>query len=357
MKLNSILITCAVAVLCSCAETGTHSSKFRPAESFTEFIGLDILNLQNEKLGTVKYITADLENARLVEVLVTPSGDPGRTLAVAPRALTLDSARHVMRLNMSKAKFDAAPEFDTSDFAGSSQRGPVARVNRYFGLEPWFFTEGQTVQKDAKILRLGYVQTTDQLRRLTIQNSKGEYIGKVGALRMDLPKGQIIHVVVVTGAMASARSVVQPRALRFNAAKDALILDDTKSDVAGEPQFRWLNRSRTSYQEEQYVNRDVEADKGLHSKQNAQAGKVRNATPMEQGESFRDEQKTARIKQAIQADPNLSANAKNVEVVTHNAQTTLRGHVRSAEDKRRIGEIATKAGRAENVSNLLEVRP
>ena len=134
-------------------------------------------------------------------------------------------------------------------------------------------------------------------------------------------------------------------------------MDDTKADVAGEPRFRWLNRSRTSYQEEQYVNRDVEADKGLHSKQNAQAGKVRNATPMEQGENFRDEQKTARIKQAIQADPSLSANAKNVEVVTHNAQTTLRGHVNSAEGKRRIGEIAAKAGRAENVSNLLEVRP
>ena len=78
---------------------------------------------------------------------------------------------------------------------------------------------------------------------------------------------------------------------------------------------------------------------------------------MAQGQNFRDEQKTSRILQAIQADPALSANAKNVEVVTLNAQTTLRGHVNTAEGKRKIGEIAAKAGRPENVSNLLEVRP
>jgi hypothetical protein len=39
-----------------------------------------------------------------------------------------------------------------------------------------------------------------------------------------------------------------------------------------------------------------------------------------------------------------------------NAQTTLRGHVNSIEGKYKIGEIAKKAGRPENVSNLLEVR-
>jgi osmotically-inducible protein OsmY len=83
---------------------------------------------------------------------------------------------------------------------------------------------------------------------------------------------------------------------------------------------------------------------------------VRNATAMDQGANFRDEQKTLRIQQAIQADPSLSANAKNIEVVTMNAQTTLRGHVNSIEGKYKIGEIAKKAGRPENVSNLLEVR-
>ena len=133
------------------------------------------------------------------------------------------------------------------------------------------------------------------------------------------------------------------------------MLDDNYKQLAGEPHFKWLNSN--TFQQEAYVNREVQSDKGLHSKQNAQEGKVGSADAMEQGLNFRDREKTRIIMQAIQADPTLSANAKNVEVVTLNAQTTLRGHVNRIEGKQRIGEIAAKAGRPENVSNLLEVRP
>jgi len=365
MKRTTILAACVATFMCSCTHpedaSGEHRSQFRKAESFTEFIGLEVRNLQNERLGVVKHITVDLENARVVEVIVIPdpaiAGRNAPALAVPPRAVSLDSRAHVLRLDASKAKFAGAPRYSAAHMDSDTQRNRVAQVNRHFGLEPWFFTEGQKVVKNAKILRLGYVQRTDQVLRLPIQNHEGEYIGRVGTLRMDLPKGQIVHVVVVTNKASSARSVIQARALKFNGAKDGLILDSTMAELAGEPHFRWVNGSRTSYQEEAYVNREVKADKGLHSEQNEQDGKVRNAIPMEEGESYRDDEKTRRINTAIQADPTLSANAKNVEVVTLNAQTTLRGHVNTAADKERIGAIAMKAGRSANVSNLLEVRP
>jgi len=358
MKLKFFFIASALTSLSCCSHPNSkeHSSKYRAEEQFTEFIGLPIWNSQDVKLGTVKYITADLENARLVEVIVA-NADASKFTAVPPRALTLDAPNQVIRVNMSKAGFDAAPAFNTSDFTASSQRGPVARVNRYFGLEPWFFTEGQTVRKNAKILKLGHVARTDQLLSLPIVNTKGESIGRVQTLRMDLPKGQIVHVVVDTSGMGSPNSVIQARALRFNAEHNGLILDSSMNELAGEPHFRWNDSSRTSYQEEAYVNRDVKADNGLHSKQSAQEGIVKKSIPMEEGDSFRDEQKTALIKRTIQADSSLTAHCKNVEVVTLHAQTTLRGHVSSIESKQRIGAIAMQAGRPENVSNLIEVRP
>jgi osmotically-inducible protein OsmY len=105
------------------------------------------------------------------------------------------------------------------------------------------------------------------------------------------------------------------------------------------------------------VNREVKADGGRHSRQNAQEGKVRSATAMQQGAGFRDRQNTDRINQAIRGDSRLSANAKNVEVVTLHGQTTLRGHVNTLNDRNEIGAIAAKLGRPENVSNQLEVRP
>jgi sporulation protein YlmC with PRC-barrel domain len=366
MKLKSLLTTFALAASSLCLQARgpapANVDVFRATEDVTELIGLEVWNLQNVRLGKIKFITADLINARLVEVVVTTSGGflgfGGKTTSVPPRSLMLDKNAQVARLDMSKAKFNAAPKFNTSDVAAYSDRRRLATMLRYYGLEPWFYLEGQAVQRNARILRLGHVQKTSSLLNLQIKNRGDQYLGSVGSLMMDLSKGQIVHVVATTAAMGGAKNaVIQARDLQFNAAHNGLVLDRTLAEFAGEPQLKWHGGSKESFQQETYVNREVQADKGLHSRQSAQEGLVRNATVMEEGESFRDEQKTRLIKQRIQADPALSAHAKHVEVVTLHAQTTLRGHVNTLEGKRRIGEIAAKAGRPENVSNLIEIRP
>jgi sporulation protein YlmC with PRC-barrel domain len=364
MKLTLLIIASVLSASCCCLQAreapAPHDLEYRPEQKFAETSQMEVWNNYGEKLGTIKFMTADLENGRLVEVVVTSGGFLGmgaRTTAVPPRALTYDAAKHVMRLDVTTEKFNHAPKFDKSHMAASTQRERVAEVNRYFGLEPWFFTEVQVVKKNAQILKLGYVHRTDGILGLPIRNVQGEFVGKVETLMTDLPKGQVIHVVVRTGAHGSPLSIIQPRALRFNERRNGLVLDNTLAEMSGEPRLKWTSGSNTAFQQEQYVNREVQADKGLHSKQSVQDGIVRYAIPMEQGKSFRDVQKTSRILQAIQADPSLSAHAKNVEVVTLNAQTTLRGHVNTPEGKRRIGEIAAKAGRPENVSNLIEIRP
>ncbi len=364
MKLKSILIIGALLASSLCLQAvgaaKPNEQRYRKAENFSELVGREVLNRQNEKLGKVKFITVDLENARLVEVVVTSGGGWfgfGATLTpVAPRALTQDADGGVLRLDVSKARFAAAPRFDESHTADATARTRVAEVIRYYGLQPWFFLDGQTVVKNAEILPLGHIERMDRILDLPISSVQRGYLGKVGTVMTDLPKGQVVHVIAVSAGMGGDnRVVVQARALHYNAARSALILDDNFKQLAGEPHFKWLNNN--TFQEESYVNREVQADNGLHSKQNAQEGIVRSADAMEQGLNFRDREKTRIIMQAIQADPTLSANAKNVEVVTYHAQTTLRGHVNTIAGKTRVGEIAAKAGRPENVSNLLEVRP
>ena len=336
--------------------TRTHDLDFRPSVPFRELIGAEVRNYQDEKLGRISAIAVDLSNARLVEVVVVGRGGlfgiGAKTTAVPPRALTIDKASRVVRLEISRARFDSVPKFDPSN-----RPEKVAEYYRYFGLKPWFFLEGETVQPNAEILKLGYVERTNRLVGLPISNPDGDYIGRIEGLVMDLPKGQVVHVIVKTDPESSPRRIIQPRALKFNAAKTTLILDNNYVEMDGEPHFKWTDGRRSNFHQESYVNREVKADRGLHSRQNFSEGLVPAATVMEHGKNFRDVQKTAKILGAIQSDPKLSANAKNIEVVTLNAQTTLRGHVNSPEGKRRIGEIAKKAGRPENVSNLIEVRP
>ncbi len=365
MRLNFLFCTISAALLCSCVQASEtqspHELLYRPEEKFTEFKGVGVRNLQNEKLGTVKDITVDLQNARLVDVIVASRGGflgfGSKLMAVAPRALKLDAANHVLRLDMSKSAFAGAPRFNSFDMVAEAKEDRIAEVDRYYGFKPWFFDEDQAGGKNEEILHLGPVERTTRIIGLPVVNTRGDFLGRVGTVTMDLPKGQIVHIILVTEAVESPRSVVQARALRFNEKRSALVLDDSLADLAGKPHFKWRHINQSSFQQEMYVNRDVKADSGLHSRQNAREGIVEAATTMKQGQSFRDEQQTNRILQEIQADSSLSRNAKNVEVVTLNGQTTLRGHVNTAEGKRKIGEIAAKAGRPENVSNQLVVRP
>ena len=79
-------------------------------------------------------------------------------------------------------------------------------------------------------------------------------------------------------------------------------------------------------------------------------------TPLDQGNNPADLATTAQIRKEIVAAKNMSVNAQNVKIITNAGKVTLRGPVNSAEEKRRIGEIADKCARHENVDNQLEVK-
>jgi sporulation protein YlmC with PRC-barrel domain len=346
MKTRQLLLTTLLIFTgCSSQSVPGNALNYRAEKTFTEYNGLEIRNRQNEKLGNIRFVTVDLENARIVEIIVDPAL-PGRGLtSVAPRALTLDSKAKVMWLDMSRERFDAAPRVNPADTTGAFQRERIAAVNRYYGLKPWFYEQGQTPHGEAKTLRLGEVRRSSQVLNLPVVSSRGVRIGSVNTLRMDITKGQIIHVVVKSDGFGSGLNVVQARALRYTANKDALILDDTQVQLDGEPRFRWSDSSQTAYREEQYVNRAGSVD-----------GKTMRAAGMEQGDDFRDRQKTALIRERLQSASGLSSSGRAVQVATLNAQTTLRGQVSTEAEKAQIGQIAKQAGRAENVSNLITVR-
>jgi sporulation protein YlmC with PRC-barrel domain len=366
MKYKSTLITIALALSCGGSQAldlpeTTRADHFHPQQSFTELAGRQVWNYQNEMLGRIKFITADLENARLVEVVIASGGFfglGGKLTSAPPRAFKLDETQQVMRLDVSKAHFEASPPFKTSNATAYSDKNRVAAVIRHYGLQPWFYLEGQVESKNAEILQLGHVERSDRILGLPIESPQGQYLGQVGGLQMDLPKGQIVHVVNDMQGMGGHDSyILQARALRYNAKNNGLILNESLKTLKGEPSLQWVGSSRQSFREESFVNRKLKADHGRDSTQNAEASIDSKTTAMQQGADFRDVQKTNLIKQRIQADPRLSAIAKNVLVITLNAQTTLRGHVNSDEERRKIGEIAMKAGRPENVSNQLEVAP
>lgn len=78
--------------------------------------------------------------------------------------------------------------------------------------------------------------------------------------------------------------------------------------------------------------------------------------PGDQKESSADLGITQTIRQDIVKNDALSMDAKNVKVVTAEGVVTLRGPVKSEEEKTQIGKIAAAATGVKRVDNQLEVK-
>ena len=66
---------------------------------------------------------------------------------------------------------------------------------------------------------------------------------------------------------------------------------------------------------------------------------------------------TKQIRQAIVKDKSLSTYAHNVKVITQNGQVTLKGPVRSDEEKRAIEAKATEIVGENKVTSELDIKP
>jgi osmotically-inducible protein OsmY len=76
-----------------------------------------------------------------------------------------------------------------------------------------------------------------------------------------------------------------------------------------------------------------------------------------QKENRTDRDVTQQIRKSITNDKSLSSYAHNVKVVTQNGQVTLKGPVRSEEEKRAVEAKATEIAGENKITSELEVKP
>ena len=81
----------------------------------------------------------------------------------------------------------------------------------------------------------------------------------------------------------------------------------------------------------------------------------RALTAQDQPENDADRQLTARVRQMIVADDALSTSAHNVKVITANGVVTLRGPVKSDQERAAVAAKAQQVAGVQRVDNQLEV--
>ncbi len=79
-------------------------------------------------------------------------------------------------------------------------------------------------------------------------------------------------------------------------------------------------------------------------------------TSGDQSNSREDIKITAAIRRAIVKDHSLSMTAKNVKIITAGGTVTLRGPVKSADEKTKIEQLATSAAGGAKIDNQLEIK-
>ena len=77
-------------------------------------------------------------------------------------------------------------------------------------------------------------------------------------------------------------------------------------------------------------------------------------TPIDQNENQEDVDITANIRKQV-VDTEMSVNAQNVKIITQDGKVTLRGPVKSDEEKQKIEAIATSVAGADKVDSQIEV--
>jgi hyperosmotically inducible periplasmic protein len=80
-----------------------------------------------------------------------------------------------------------------------------------------------------------------------------------------------------------------------------------------------------------------------------------NPTADQQKENAADREITRKIRRSLTQDKNLSSYAKNIKVITQDGTVTLRGPVRSEEEKQAVEAKATEVAGASHVKSELQI--
>ena len=394
------------------------AGRLNGAAKASEVIGMTVKNYQDEKLGSVKDLAVDLESGRIAQVILSTGGLLGigdKETAVPPSVLHHDAEDKVLHLDANKQKLEGAPKFESAKWAEYSDSNHLAAVYGYYGEEDAFTfihkgdevldglrdPDGEVINVDQvdrnqppesvsnrnskqstrssrqwdrnqsmiPMERLGQIQKASDIMGMSVQNSQEEELGDVDNILFDLPSGRIVAVVVSSGGflgIGDELSAVPPSAFRFSSDRKVIQLDASKEELSKAPHFKanqWPDMTDPAYATGIYRSYGVEpyfttneVAKADNARRNVRDRDDGSVTPLEQGNSKADTTTTAQIRKGITAAENISLNAKNIKIITREGRVTLRGPVKSAEEKRLIENIANRVAGSENVDNQLEVK-
>ena len=127
------------------------TSRLSHVQKASTLIGMQVHNLQDEKLGKVENILLDLPSGRVVAVVVSSGGFLGigdELSSVPAPAIRFNAERGILQLDASKATLASAPHFKADQWPAFDEPSYAEGVYRAYKVEP-YFTTNLTTEADS----------------------------------------------------------------------------------------------------------------------------------------------------------------------------------------------------------------
>ena len=145
---NGVLSLLAAGIMLSCsarglaadpAGAGTPSNKILVAKSFqaSKLMGLNVRNLQGEKIGKVHDLVLNIENGKIAYAAISVGGVLGvgdKLFAVPYAQMKFDHGKdeQFFVLDVAKEKLDSAPGFNQSDWPNFADPNWTIKIDEYY---------------------------------------------------------------------------------------------------------------------------------------------------------------------------------------------------------------------------------
>ena len=364
----------------------TDENEIRAAEHrrASDIIGMDIVNMQDEKIGAVDDLAVDLSNGRVKAVIISSGGFIGiadELSIVPPSALTLTEEGDSFSANLTKDQLTNAPRFQGSKYPDLNDEKYMDNVYKAYNADSYMEKDRAADSAAASTQR---VRRASEILGMGVKNYQDESVGDIHELVLNRSLDRVTSVIISSGgflgmgdtlsALPAEAVTADGEAVLVNATKESLqnsprFTDETWPDYMNDPGFLVFIYEPYLYTWDAEAEADTDtevsasaADKRSDSKDTDvkkdrdQDKKDRPLTAQDQGNSEADREATASIRREIVSRDDLSFSAKNVRVITRDGKITLAGQVASMQEKETLMKIARDESDQEQITDRLTVK-
>lgn len=204
---------------------------------------------------------------------------------------------------------------------------------------------------------------------MEVRNNENEKLGKVEDLIVNLGSGHVGYAILSMGGVLGIGDklvLVPVNEFAYALSEKKLILNTSKDVLKNAPRFekgKWPDLNDPQWDAEAHAyykdkstktySTDVDVD---NTRRNVRDRDGATLLPGDQGNSEADRMTTQQIRKALVKDSDLSMVAKNVKIITANGTVTLRGVVKTEQEKNDIAAKAKQVAGVTQVNNQLEVK-